>query len=753
MSDEVMPVAVSGAPRLSMRQRLARLGTKAQQPNVLDPLFQAIRASHPKANLAVIEKAYGIASSFHAGQKRKSGDPYITHPLSVATILAELGAAEETICAGLLHDTVEDTEYTLEQVTADFGPTVALLVDGVTKLDKVTYGPSAKAETLRKMIVNMSQDIRVLVIKLADRLHNMRTLHHLRPDKQNRIAAETLEVYAPLAHRLGMNTIKWELEDLAFSTMQPKLYDEIVHLVVQRAPSREKFLKRVTEVIEADLRQAGVRATVTGRPKHYYSIYQKMVVRGRSFDDIYDLVALRIIVDSIQDCYGALGVLHSRWNPLPGRFKDYIAMPKYNMYQSLHTTVRGPEGTPVEFQIRTWDMHRRADYGVAAHWKYKEGKGDKSDPNELNWVRALNQWQRETEDPEEFLDDLLFSINADEVIVYTPQGDMLTLPTGATPVDFAYLVHTEVGHRCIGARVNGRLVPLESKLATGDRVEILTSKAEGAGPSRDWLSFVASPRARAKIRQYFSRERRDEAIESGKEALARQMRRMDMPMQRLLTIEHLTEVAAYFRVADVNALYKAVGDGSISPQAVVQRLVQIAGGPEEVADATSEDSVVLRRPRTSPSASESGVMVHGDKGVWVKLARCCTPVPGDEIVGFITRASGVSVHRRNCSNAADLMTTSPERIIDVSWAPTSESSFLVTVEILSLDRNALLSDITRSIADQHISISSASVNTHRDRTAKINLTFETPDPTHHLDHVLNAIRRVPGVYDVNRVRA
>lgn len=752
MSDDALPVAVGDSPRLSMRQRLARLGTRPQAPNVLEPLFQAIKASHPKANLALVERAYSTAAQHHSGQKRKSGDPYITHPLAVATILAEIGAAEDTICAGLLHDTVEDTEYTLEQVTAEFGPTVALLVDGVTKLDKVTYGPSAKAETLRKMIVNMSQDIRVLVIKLADRLHNMRTLHYLRPDKQNRIAEETLEVYAPLAHRLGMNTIKWELEDLAFSTMQPKLYDEIVHLVAQRAPSREKFLKRVTEAVQADLRQTGIRATVTGRPKHYYSIYQKMVVRGRPFDDIYDLVALRIITDSIQDCYGALGVLHARWNPLPGRFKDYIAMPKYNMYQSLHTTVRGPEGTPVEFQIRTWDMHRRADYGVAAHWKYKEGRGDRSDPNELSWVRALNQWQRETEDPEEFLDDLLFSINADEVIVYTPKGDMLTLPVGATPVDFAYQVHTEVGHRCIGARVNGRLVPLESKLQTGDRVEVLTSKAEGAGPSRDWLNFVASPRARAKIRQHFSRERRDEAIESGKDALARQMRRMDMPMQRLLTIEHLTEVASHFRVADVNELYKAVGDGTVSPQAVCQRLVEIAGGPEEAAEEAAEDSIVLGRPRAVPAPTETGVMVDGDKGLWVKLARCCTPVPGDDIIGFITRASGVSVHRKDCSNALGLMVNAQERIVSVSWAPTGSSTFLVSVQIMALDRNGLLSDITRSIAEEHISITSASVSTHRDRTARITLSFETPDPTH-LDHVLNAIRRVPGVYDVNRVRA
>ncbi|NLT29433.1 MAG: bifunctional (p)ppGpp synthetase/guanosine-3',5'-bis(diphosphate) 3'-pyrophosphohydrolase [Propionibacterium sp.] len=739
-------------PRLSMRHRLARLGAvRNPQLAVLDPLFKVIKANHPKADLALVERAYRTAEHHHRGQTRKSGDAYITHPLAVTTILAELGMTETTLCAALLHDTVEDTDYTLEQLTADFGSEVAQLVDGVTKLDKVTYGDSAQAETLRKMIVAMSRDIRVLVIKLGDRLHNMRTLHFLRPDKQVRIARETLEIFAPLAHRLGMNSVKWELEDLSFATMQPKLYDEIVHLVAERAPSRERFLREVTEQVQADLKAAKIKATVTGRPKHYYSIYQKMVVRGRDFSDIYDLVALRILVDTPRDCYAALGVMHVRWNPLPGRFKDYIAMPKFNMYQSLHTTVLGPQGKPVELQIRTWDMHRRAEYGVAAHWKYKEsarsGNGRAaSDGTQLNWVRQLTEWQRETADPGEFLDSLRFEINTGEVYVYTPKGDVMALPQGSTPVDFAYAIHTEVGARCVGARVNGRLVPLESQLANGDRVEVLTSKADGAGPSRDWLSFVKSPRARNKIRQHFTRERREESIEHGKEMLARQMRRAQLPLQRLLTLEHLTAVADHFRLADVSALYAAVGEGNVGAQAVISRLIELEGGTEAASEEALEDHPVTPR-RTQ--ISETGIAVQGDPTVWVKLAKCCTPVPGDEIIGFTTRSQGVSVHRADCTNATDLQSKA-DRIVEVAWAPTAESTFLVSIQIESLDRTGLLSDVTRVVSDQHVSIVSASTATSRDRTAKVNLTIETPDPTH-LGHLIRSIRRVPGVYDVFRV--
>ncbi len=633
---------------------------------------------------------------------------------------------------------------------------MALLVDGCTKLDKVTYGDSAKSETIRKMIVAMSRDIRVLVIKLADRLHNMRTLHYLRPDKQSRIASETLEIFAPLAHRLGMNAIKWELEDLAFGTLQPKVYDEIVRLVAEAAPSRDEFLARVIDQVQADLRAAKLKAAVTGRPKHYYSIYQKMVVRGRDFQDIYDLVGLRVLVEDNRDCYAALGVLHVRWNPLPGRFKDYIAMPKFNMYQSLHTTVLGPEGSPVELQIRTDEMHRRAEYGVAAHWKYKEGKGvpqfakGGEEASDLLWVRQLLDWQRETADPSEFLDSLRFEINSTEVYAFTPKGDVISLPQGSTPVDFAYAIHTEVGNKTIGARVNGRLVPLESALANGDVVEIFTSKSPTAGPSRDWLGYVKSPRARNKIRHFFTRERRDESIDSGREALARQLRKAGLPLQRLLTLEHLTAVAGYFKLPDVTALYAAVGEGTVGAQAVVNRLITVEGGEDMVADETGEDRVVTgRRRRTSSGGSDSGIHVVGASDLWVKLAKCCTPVPGDQILGFVTRGSGVSVHRVDCVNAESLR-GEPERLIAVEWAPTAKSSYLVAVQVEALDRSRLLSDITRALADQHVNILSAALSTTKDRICKAKFTFETADPTH-LDHVLHAVRSVPAVYDVYRI--
>ena len=755
-----LPVRISAGAeqqRVKMRQRIARLGSSRPQTPALDPLFRIIRANHPKADLGLVERAYRKAERLHNGQMRKSGDAFITHPLSVTTILAELGMTEATLCAALLHDTVEDTDYTLGQLTHDFGEEIALLVDGCTKLDKVKYGESAKSETIRKMVVAMSRDIRVLVIKLADRLHNMRTLHYLRPDKQSRIAAETLEIFAPLAHRLGMNTIKWELEDLSFGTLYPKVYDEIVRLVAEAAPSRDEYLSRVIDQVQGDLRAAKIKAMVTGRPKHYYSIYQKMVVRGRDFQEIYDLVGLRVLVESNRDCYAALGVLHVRWNPLPGRFKDYIAMPKFNMYQSLHTTVLGPEGKPVELQIRTDDMHRRAEYGVAAHWKYKEGKGavlpvkGADDAGELIWVRQLLDWQRETADPSEFLDSLRFEINSNEVYAFTPRGDVISLPQDSTPIDFAYAIHTEVGHKTIGARVNGRLVPLESSLANGDVVEIFTSKAENAGPSRDWLTFVRSPRARNKIRHYFTRERREESIETGKELLARQLRKGGLPLQRLLTLEHLTAVAGFFKLADVTALYAAVGEGTVGPQAVVNRLIIVEGGDETVADEINEDRVVTgRRRRSSGGASDCGIRVIGASDLLVKLAKCCTPVPGDDILGFVTRGSGISVHRVDCSNA-DSLRSEPERLTPVEWAPNAKSSFLVAIQIEALDRNRLLSDITRALSDQHVNILSAALNTSKDRICRARFTFETADPTH-LDHVLRAVRGVPAVYEAYRIQ-
>ncbi|HNM97100.1 MAG TPA: bifunctional (p)ppGpp synthetase/guanosine-3',5'-bis(diphosphate) 3'-pyrophosphohydrolase, partial [Marmoricola sp.] len=515
----------------SVRHRLARIGTRSGAGNpVLEPLIRAVRANHPKADVALLERAYAIAERFHAGQVRKSGESFITHPLAVTTILAELGMTEPTLVAALLHDTVEDTPYTLDQLRTEFGDEVAILVDGVTKLDKVKHGEHAASETLRKMIVAMSRDIRVLVIKLADRLHNMRTIRYLKQETQERKARETLEIYAPLAHRLGMNTIKWELEDLAFSTLHPKIYDEIVRLVADQAPAREQVLGQVIGQLTEDLREEKIKATVTGRPKHYYSIYQKMVHGEREFSDINDLVGIRILVENKSICYSVLGVLHDRYKPVPNRVKDYIALPKLNLYQSLHTTVIGPTGKPIEMQIRSWDMHRRAEYGVAAHWKYKESVRSGEDTNkrlsdaDLPWLQNLVEFQNELGDSGEFLDSLRDEINSAQVFVFTPRGDVKQLPARATPVDFAYAVHTEVGHRTIGAKVNGKLVGLESELEHGDVVEVFTSKHDNAGPSQDWLRFVKSQRARSKIRHWFTKERREEAIEKGRDQIAKLLR-------------------------------------------------------------------------------------------------------------------------------------------------------------------------------------------------------------------------------------
>jgi guanosine-3',5'-bis(diphosphate) 3'-pyrophosphohydrolase len=741
----------------SMRARLARIGAKAPTGNpVLEPLFRAVRANHPKADLALLERAYGIAEQMHGTQMRKSGDPYITHPLAVTTILADIGMTEPTLVASLLHDTVEDTPYTLDQLRADFGDEVAVLVDGVTKLDKVQYGDSAQAETIRKMIVAMSRDIRVLVIKLADRLHNMRTLRYLKAETQERKARETLDIYAPLAHRLGMNTLKWELEDLAFATLHPKMYDEIVRLVAERAPSRDQFLAEVIEKVEADLRDAKIKAKVTGRPKHYYSIYQKMIVGGREFSDIYDLVGIRILVEDDRDCYSVLGVLHSRWNPVLGRFKDYVAMPKFNMYQSLHTTVIGPQGKPVELQIRTFAMHRRAEYGVAAHWKYKEdGKAGvdtdrPGDLDDMSWLRQLMDWQSEVEDPGEFLESLRFEMNRAQVYVFTPRGDVMPLPVGSTPVDFAYAVHTEVGHHTIGARVNGRLVPLESSLDNGDVVEVFTSKSPGAGPSRDWLNFVKSPRARSKIRQWFTKERREEAIERGKEQIGRMMRKEGLPLKRLMTHESLSLVASHFNHADVSALYAAVGEGNLSAQAVVRKVIDLHGGDDGAAEDLAEGVTITgRRGRAKPTSSDAGVIVKGVEDLWVKLAKCCTPVPPDPILGFVTKGGGVSVHRKDCTNAGNLE-TQPERLLEVEWAPTSQSTFLVNIQVEALDRARLLSDITMVLSDAHVNILSATLSTTRDRVAKSRFSFEMADASH-LDSVLRSVRSVPGVFDAYRV--
>ena len=715
---------------------------------LLEPVLAALLASHPRTDLAEVERAFTAAELAHRGQERKSGDPYITHPIAVAEILAELGLDAETIMAALLHDTVEDTSYTLDQIRKDFGSEVGSLVDGVTKLDKLTYGPTAEAETVRKMVVAMSKDIRVLVIKLADRLHNARTWKFIAPETAARKARETLDIYAPLAHRLGMNAIKWELEDLAFHVLEPNKFEEIARLVAERSPSRDALTTEVIELVQSDLASDQIDATVTGRQKHFYSVYQKMVVRGRDFNDIYDLVGIRVLVNDVRDCYAVLGAIHARWSPVPGRFKDYIAMPKFNLYQSLHTTVIGPNGKAIEIQIRTFEMHARAEFGIAAHWKYKEGKKSSEESPEMLWLRQLHDWQKETEDPSEFLESLRFDLGTPEVFVFTPKGNVVALPLGSTPVDFAYTVHTEVGNRCMGAKVNGRLVPLESHLANGDVVEVLTNKGEHAAPSRDWLNFVTSPRARSKIKAWFSKERREEAIDAGRESIARQMRKAGLPLQKIFAGHSLLELSHELRYPDIESLYAAVGDGHVSSASVVDKLVATLGSDDSHPEASlSQLGSVITGPQIRRSSS--AIAVEGSAEVLVKLARCCTPVPGDEIMGFITRGSGVSVHRFDCVNADDLRRHQLDRVVKVQWLSGAASIFLVNIVVEALDRPGLLSDVTRILSEEHVNILTAAVTTAKDRTAVLRFTFEMADAIH-LDTVLVAVRRVEGVYEVAR---
>ena len=740
---------MSDASASSLRRLVPRLFTRASEAPEIDELVRTLRRRDARAEVTLVQRAYDVAKRAHEGQFRRSGEEYITHPIAVAQILADLGVGAVTVSAALLHDTVEDTDYSLDDLRRDFGDEIAMLVDGVTKLDKVTYGDHAQAETVRKMVVAMSKDIRVLVIKLADRLHNARTWGFMKPESAQRKAKETLEIYAPLAHRMGIQAIKNELEDLSFAVLHPKIYSEISNLVALRRPERQQYVERVLALVRADLTAMRIKADVSGRPKELYSIYQKMVQRGREFDEIYDLTAIRVIVDSVRDCYAVLGSIHARWTPMPGRFKDYIATPKFNLYQSLHTTVVGPDGKPVEIQIRTEDMHRRAEYGVAAHWRYKahpgQGAGTSGKRTEMAWLQHLNDWQAETTDPGEFLDSLRFEIGVKEVYVFTPQGKVIGLTAGATPIDFAYAIHTDVGHRTMGAKVNGRLVPLNSPLQIGDVVEVFTSKSPDAGPKQDWLSFVQSARARNKIRQWFSKERRDEAIEQGKEAVARALRKANLSASRDDVHEAFQSVASRLRYVDVTALYAAVGDGHVSTQSVLEKLQQELRAEHDGADVSSAPLFQERAPR----GGDSGILVRGAPDILVKVAKCCTPVPGDAILGFITRGQGVSVHRTSCTNAANLRASS-ERLIEVEWAPSNSSVFLVNIQVEGLDRAGLLSDVTRVLSEHHVNILSASVQTTKERLASSRFSFQMGD-TMHLDRLLNAVRRIDGVYDVHRV--
>lgn len=719
-------------------------GRKGLSPSI-DSLVHKVRSYNGKGDTRLIREAYEFARHHHAHQVRKSGEEFILHPLGVAHILADLQMDEVTLAAALLHDVVEDTEITLDDVRQRFGSEIAEIIDGVTKLDRLAFRnrEEMQAENFRKMFVAMARDIRVVIIKLADRLDNMRTIGHLSEEKQKEKARETLEIYAPLAHRLGISQLKWQLEDLAFATLYPLRFQEIVQMVDQRRPERERYIEEVKNELLAHLHQSHIKVEIEGRVKHYYSIYTKMKERGKQFDEIYDLFAVRILVNTKEECYTVLGMVHSLWQPVPGRIKDYIAQPRFGIYQSLHTTVMGPKGRPLEIQIRTHDMHRTAEYGIAAHWRYKEaGRSHERVRERLAWIKRIVEWQRELSDPREFLENLKIDLFQDEVFVFTPKGDVIDLPRGSTPIDFAYAIHTEVGHRCVGAKVNDRLVPLEYNLRNGDIVSIITSNTS-PGPSKDWLNIVKTARARTKIRQWFSKERRLEDTQEGKEALVKAMRKARLPVQKVLGSHLLEEIAAQeYGFTSAEDLYASIGAGKTSAQQVVNHLQNRLGLGEEAPPPPP-------RRRRKPPAYTKGVRVEGVDNVLVRIAHCCNPVPYDPIVGFVTRGRGVSVHRADCPNASHMLETGYRRI-EVSWDTRQPTSFQVEIRVEAMDRPRLLRDITTVLGEFHVNIITATMNINRENVAVSRFVFELANISH-LEDILRNIRKVDSVFSAYRV--
>ena len=719
---------------------------------MLDGLFRQIVRYNPNFDRELIGHAFRVALVQHADQRRASGEDYIHHPLGTASICATLRLDSSTIAAALLHDVVEDTDLSIEAVRSQFGDEVALLVDGVTKLSQMSFRSveEEQAENFRKMIIAMAKDIRVILIKLADRLHNMRTLSYLGKEKQIEKARETLEIYAPLAHRLGIESIRWELEDLAFATLHPRKYAEIQQMVAQRRADRETYMEEARRTLKGELEKAKVDAEISGRAKHFYSIYDKMTRRGKEFNEIYDLTALRAVVASVRDCYAALGIIHSLWKPLPGRFKDYIAMPKFNMYQSLHTTVIGPQGKPLEIQIRTRDMHETAEYGIAAHWIYKEKSREGSreqNLDKLQWLRQMMEWQSEARDPTEFMESLRIDLFQDEVYVFTPKGAVKSLPVGSTPVDFAYSIHTDVGHRCVGAKVDGRIVPLTYRLQSGDIVEVLTSKTT-QGPSRDWLNFVKSSSARNKIRQWFKRVRREDSEHAGKETLLDLFRKQGLPAQKLMRADALTEVIREMNFAKREDFFVSVGTGKTNPNHVLTRMMQkLDKGIAEVK--TDLVKIPERESGRMPTAGDLGIQVDGVGNVAIRIPQCCRPVPGDEVVGYISLGKGVTVHRKDCPNVRALE-KNPERFTPVHWDAKATGPFRVEIQIEAHDRQHLLEDISRTLSEGGVNILAASVQTTEENIVKDRFVFEVPK-IEYLDSVLQRIRRIDTVYDAYRV--
>lgn len=710
------------------------------------PVLLSFRRRHPKASTALMTKAFETARAAHSQQTRKSGEGYINHPLAVAKIVADIGLDETTVIAALLHDAVEDTDISVADVERDFGPEVAAIVDGVTKLERIQFDSKEEqqAATMRKMLVAMAKDLRVLIIKLADRLHNMRTIGAMPVEKQQRIASETLDIYAPLAHRLGMQGLKQQLEDLAFASMYPKRYAELDHLVSSRSPERDVYLAKAMSDVRTKLIDLNIDADVTGRGKHLWSTYEKMIQKGKDFDEIFDIVAIRVVVDSVKDCYAALGCMHGTWKPIVGRFKDYVAMPKFNLYQSLHTTVIGPGGKPLEIQIRTREMHQRAEWGVAAHWAYK----DDNETPDIDWLNRIIDWQSDIADPAQFMESLKTDLDQDEIFVFTPKGRVIALPLGSCPVDFAYSVHTAIGNACIGARVNSRLVPLTHQLKSGDTCEIFTSKVESASPSRDWLEFIASPKALNKVKQWFSREKREDLIEVGREDLSKELRRVRLPINRVMESAHLIAEMESLNYLDLDTLLAAIGEGHVEASQFAERIAA------RFEDSESEERLpasVLRPDDLRRRGNGNvGIHIEGFDDVLVRLSKCCTPVPGDDILGFITRGRGVSVHRSDCANAGTFADDQSSRLVDVEWDGSATGTvFRASVEVVALDRSRLLRDVANELSEQHFNIVACSTHTGGDRVAKMRFEFELADPGH-LDSVLRTIKKIDGVYDAYR---
>lgn len=720
-------------------------------------LEELLKAHNPGVDLTMLEKAFALASEKHKDQKRKSGEPFIIHPVAVATMLAEMDMDMPSVIAGMLHDVVEDTSVTIEEIREIFGDEIAYLVDGVTKLKRIPTSTKEELqnENLRKMFLSMASDIRVIVIKLVDRLHNMRTLQYVNTDAQITKARETLEIYTPLAHRLGMTKIKWELEDLCFKYLEPEAYNSLVTQITQRRDQQEAYIKKVLDAIRIRLDEAGIKAFLDGRPKHFYSIHKKMIAQNKALNQIYDLLAIRVIVDTVQECYTVLGIIHEMYTPMPGRFKDYIAMPKPNMYQSLHTTLIGPDGQPFEAQIRTWEMHKTAEIGIAAHWKYKEGgkNGKTSDYNgKLEWVRNLLDNQREVEDPDEFVETFKMDLFTDEVFVFTPKGDVKCLPKGSTPIDFAYAIHSAVGNRMIGAKVNGEIKPLNYKLCTGDFVEIITSQSNH-GPSRDWLNIVKSSEAKSKIRQWFKKECRDENIERGKEIIERELKKQGFRHEQLFKTEWLEPILKKYKFSSYDDLLNVIGFGELSAQKIVNMLKEeyqksISGSKEEELLAKLEASKNPKKERQKQHASDNGIIVKGIDNCLVRLSRCCNPVPGDSIVGYITRGRGVSVHRTDCPNIV-AMSELENRVIDVRWAEKSKSSYIVDISIKAVDNSNLLLQIAKLIAESKLPMKAINARTTRDNYELIDLTVEITDRSE-LDKLAKKINGMENVVEVSR---